>query len=112
MTEVFNVSGNYKAGRSTCGIAHKFRTDDPAQVPASARTAGTMSILPRRRTNILPRYRRSRVIPAARKAWLRRTPRRLLRKVFARFAPDFPEHLSRRQPAAPHRSAYEQDRKF
>jgi hypothetical protein len=41
-----------KAPRNILGIAHEFRADDPEQVLLSVCKAGTMSMLPFRRTNI------------------------------------------------------------
>src|SRR5438132_6287793 len=64
----FNAVCVRKAARSIRGIAHKFRGDDPAQLPLALCMAGTMSIWRRRRTNVSPKSRRSRASRAATRA--------------------------------------------
>src|SRR5438552_2638110 len=46
----------HKVARSIPGSDRGFRANDPAAARSLADTAGTMSILPLRRTNISPRY--------------------------------------------------------
>src|SRR6266852_4104078 len=112
MTARVSAAGADKAVRSIRGIAHKFRKDDPAQCPLFADTAGMMSILPRRRTNISPRSHRFRASPTARRASLDQTRLRLRRKEVAVFARDFPGRPLRQSPPEPSSIVLERNRKF
>src|SRR5438876_5727056 len=87
-----NKSGVYKSGHNNPDSAHRFRGDGPEHFLPEICRAGTMSILPRHRTNILPRCHRYRVNPEARRASLCRIQPQPHHKEVVGFAPDAQGH--------------------
>src|SRR5438128_5482062 len=108
----FSAIGADEAAHNIRGIAHKSRGAAPGQRLLVVCKAGTMSILPPRRTNILPRCHRCRAIRAARIASRRRTKPQSCHKAVAMFARDFAERLLHPRWSEPSLLARERNRKF
>src|SRR5437660_6052843 len=112
MTARVSRAGTHRAAHNISGIARKWRRVDPGQLLLSICKAGTMSILQRRHTNILPRFHRSLVIRVARKALRRRKECQWRDKEVATLARELEERLLHRAPVAPCQFARARNRIF
>src|SRR5437588_9842318 len=112
MTARVSRAGTHRAAHNIRGFVRKWRRVDPGQLLLSICKAGTMSIWPRCRTNILPRSRRFRVIPAATTALPRRKECQLRDKEVATLARELEERLLHRPPVAPCQFARARNRIF